>query len=235
MCAASPKISRIPLAPDPSRLSSRATCQPHPTTKSLHRHSYKMRTAAKTAPQSRENLPPARHCEIAISHPSRSLKSPSPPRADSLLTTNNQLAMSTPTIANANSDYFVSGFLADAAELVRWPPGQGARLAREHPQGPGQPHSVAVNYVKGGGWRFASLRRRPKCIERSIALDARRLGACHASCAAARAEAAGVPPPSRTLALHHPPPPARGGPRHRLAAWCGHVYPAIEPSTRETW
>ena len=29
--------------------------------------------------------------------------------------------------------------------------------------------------------------------------------------------------------------PARGGPRHRLAAWCGHVYPAIEPSTRETW
>ena len=104
VCAASPKISRIPLAPDPSRLSSRATCQPHPTTKSLHRHSYKMRTAAKTAPQSRENLPPARHCEIAISHPSRSLKSPSPPRADSLLTTNNQLAMSTPTIANANSD-----------------------------------------------------------------------------------------------------------------------------------
>ena len=75
----------------------------------------------------------------------------------------------------------------------------------------------SVNYVKGGGWR-REPRRRPKCIERSIALDARRLGACHASCAAARAEAAGVPPPSRTLALHHPPPPRA----RRPAAWCGH-------------
>ena len=69
-----------------------------PTTKSLHRHSYKMRTTANTA-QSRENLPHARDSRSrSLTHPDLSNLTLLHRAQTPLLTTNNQLAMSTPTI-----------------------------------------------------------------------------------------------------------------------------------------
>ena len=86
------------LLPDPSRLSSRATCQPHP------QRNRSIAILTKCAPPPiRRNLAKISRTRETLTHPDLSSLTLLHRAQTPLLTTNNQLAMSTPTIANANS------------------------------------------------------------------------------------------------------------------------------------